>query len=140
MSDFEDELMCNEDDDNNSEDSDSEDSNSEDSDSEDSYSEDSDLVNEYHLVRDVQQILKLMPNKEQDEVQYMLESHQENPSRVQVVLNEFLEQSEEPTKAKARETSPIPVRNKVGNGMKAKNSKKKSSSATDPKGDQGNTE
>ena len=47
-----------------------------------------------------------------------------------MVLNEFLEQSEEPMKAKARETSPIPVRNKVGNGLKAKNSKKKSSSAS----------
>ena len=90
------------------------------------------------LDRDIQQILKLMPDKVQDEVQYMLESHQKNPSRVQVVLNEFLEQSEEPTKAKASETSPIPIRNKVGNGLKAKNSKKKSSCATDPKGDHKN--
>ena len=36
------------------------------------------------LDRDVQLILKLMPDKAQDEVRYMLESHQENPSRVQV--------------------------------------------------------
>ena len=45
----------------------------------------------------------------------------------QVVLNEFLEESEEPKKTKARETSPIPVRNKVGNGLKCKNSKSKKS-------------
>ena len=42
---------------------------------------------------------------------------------LQVVLNEFLEQSEE----KARESSPPPVRNKAGNGLKCKNRKKKSS-------------
>ena len=36
------------------------------------------------LNRDVQLILKLMPDKSHDEVRYMLESHQENPSRVQV--------------------------------------------------------
>jgi hypothetical protein len=36
------------------------------------------------LDRDVQLILKLMPDKAQDEVRYMLESHPENPSRVQV--------------------------------------------------------
>ena len=36
------------------------------------------------LERDVQLILKLMPDKTHDEVRYMLESHQENPSRVQV--------------------------------------------------------
>ena len=42
------------------------------------------------LDRDVQLILKLMPDKAQDEVRYMLESHQENPSRVQVRRNYFL--------------------------------------------------
>merc|ERR1712051_256666 len=91
--------------------------------------DDDDVVDPFQaaLDRDVQLILKLMPDKAQDEVRYMLESHQENPSRVQVVLNEFLEQSEEPMKAKARETSPIPVRNKVGNGLKCKNSKSKKS-------------
>ena len=47
-----------------------------------------------------------------------------------MVLNEFLEESEEPKKTKARETSPIPVRNKVGNGLKCKNSKSKKSKTT----------
>ena len=42
-------------------------------------------------------------------------------------MNEFLEQSEEPMKARDS-TSPIPVRNKAGNGLKAKNSKVKKSS------------
>ena len=42
------------------------------------------------LDRDVQLILKLMPDKAQDEVRYMLESHQENPSRVQVRRNYFI--------------------------------------------------
>ena len=36
------------------------------------------------LERDIHLILKLMPDKSYDEVRYMLESHQENPSRVQV--------------------------------------------------------
>ena len=36
------------------------------------------------LERDISLILKLMPDKAYDEVRCMLESHQENPSRVQV--------------------------------------------------------
>ena len=36
------------------------------------------------LERDITLILKLMPDKAYDEVRCMLESHQENPSRVQV--------------------------------------------------------
>ena len=46
----------------------------------------------------------------------------------QVVLNEFLEQSEEPMKARDS-TSPVPVRNKAGNGLKCKNSKKSKKSS-----------
>lgn len=48
--------------------------------------DDDDVVDPFQaaLDRDVQLILKLMPDKAQDEVRYMLESHQENPSRVQV--------------------------------------------------------
>ena len=36
------------------------------------------------LERDINLILKVMPGRSYDEVRYMLESHQENPSRVQV--------------------------------------------------------
>ena len=48
------------------------------------------------LERDISLILKLMPDKAYDEVRCMLESHQENPSRVQVwqILMGFISISE----------------------------------------------
>ena len=66
-----------------------------------------------------------MPDKAYDEVRFMLEAHQNDPSQVQIVLNEFLEQNDDPENVQKvpREPSPVPTKNKAGNGMVCKNRK-----------------
>ncbi len=90
-------------------------------------------------------ILKLMPGKSFDEVYHYLEAHYDKPHRVQIVLNEFLENgvgggggadSNAPDVIESKDEDGAAEggsngdeddkkKGKAGNGMKSKNSKKK---------------
>lgn len=114
------------------------------------------------LKADTLLIMKFMPGKSFDEIHHYLEAHIDNPARVQVVLNEFLEEVEQNSVETASKSSstfrskssrPMEVsasssgtdseseinlvKNKSGNGLKAKNSKLNKSSLDPPAGSSG---
>ncbi|TRY62087.1 hypothetical protein TCAL_11326 [Tigriopus californicus] len=115
------------------------------------------------LKADALLILKFMPGKSFEEIHHYLEAHMDNPARVQVVLNEFLEEVEQKSESsskssKFRSSSSQPmelsasssgtdsdseinlVKNKSGNGLKAKNSKLSKPSSDPPPGPSGSCE